>query len=71
MIRWEASDELAGREASSLADALARLGASTTLEAVDVTPASLESAFLAVTGHRLTASPTPSNSQESHDVAYA
>ncbi len=71
MIRWDASDDLAGSEASSLADALARLGASTTLEAVDVTPASLESAFLAVTGQRLTASPTPSNSQESHDVAYA
>lgn len=69
--RWEASSDLAVRDASSLAHALERLGAGTTLEAVDVTPASLESAFLAVTGERLGASSPQSNTQEVSDVVHA
>jgi ABC-2 type transport system ATP-binding protein len=58
--RWDApADALAASPTVVLADALSRLGAGTTLEAVDVTPASLESAFLAVTGRRLSAEEAP------------
>lgn len=63
--RWDASADTARHEASALADALARLGEGTQLEAVDVAPASLESAFLAVTGRRL------DTEMENSDVAYA
>jgi ABC-2 type transport system ATP-binding protein len=58
--RWDApAGSLVGDPTVVLAEALSRIGAGTTLEAVDVTPASLESAFLAVTGHRLTAEEAP------------
>lgn len=57
-IRWDATTSaLHAGAAAGLADALARLGVGTTLEAVDVTPASLETAFLAVTGHALASEP--------------
>ncbi|WP_291379429.1 ABC transporter ATP-binding protein [Demequina sp.] len=63
--RWDAPVESrTANPTAVLADALSRLGAGTTLEAVDVTPASLESAFLAVTGQRLSAEEVP-------DVAHA
>ena len=52
-----------------LADALSRLGTGTTLEGVEVAPASLESAFLAITGHHLAADATAA--EEATDVVHA
>ena len=58
-VSWDASrSALKTDRAAALADALGRLGARTKLEGVDVTPASLESAFLAITGHHLSGTET-------------
>jgi len=69
-LRWEASaSALTADTAAVLADALSRLGTGTTLEGVDVAPASLESAFLAITGHHLAADAT--TPEEAKDVVHA
>jgi ABC-2 type transport system ATP-binding protein len=78
-VRWNApSEALKTGQAAVLADALGRLGTATTLEGVDVTPASLETAFLAITGRHLTGSEDVANEfandfavEEAADVAHA
>lgn len=69
-LRWDASaSALANDRAAVLAGALSRLGTGTTLEGVEVAPASLESAFLAITGHHLAAGATAP--EEATDVVHA
>ena len=58
------------RPRAVLADALGRLGPATKLDGIDVTPASLETAFLAVTGHHSFAS-MPTESRGGPDVVHA
>lgn len=73
-MRWEAPTAADGKDHTALlADALARLTARTTLEGIEVTPASLESAFLAVTGHRLSATDHAADhaAEEASNVANA
>ncbi len=79
-VRWDApTSAIKTDRVAALADALGRLGARTKLEGVDVTPASLESAFLDITGHHLSgnhtdpgeAFPTQAASEESSDVVHA
>ncbi len=74
-VRWDAPAMSPAMDHTAvLADALTRLRSSTRLEAVDVAPASLESAFLAITGRHLTGSEDIANEfavEEAVDVAHA